>query len=75
MTINVQYAKMPRRMHGAATINEDGSVTVFIDPNDPPDVQRKGYLHEMEHIRNGDFDNICDKYAELLEIRAHRKRP
>lgn len=72
--INVQYVKMPGRIHGACVPNEDGSFTIFLDPNDPDDVQRAGLLHELEHIKNGDFDNIQDKQAEILEAYAHYGR-
>lgn len=75
MYINLQYASMPRGMHGATVMNDDLGYTVFIDPNDPPDIQRDGYLHEIEHIENGDFYNISDNTADVIEIRAHKKRP
>ena len=75
MYINLQYASMPRGMHGATVMNDDLGYTVFIDPNDPPDIQIDGYLHEIEHIENGDFYNISDNTADVIEIRAHKKRP
>ena len=75
MYINLQFAPMPRGMHGATVMNDDLGFTVFIDPADPPDVQRNGYLHEIEHIENGDFDNISDKAADIIEFKAHKKRP
>lgn len=74
MYINLQFHPMPPGMHGATVKNDDMGFTVFLDPNDPPDVQREGYLHEMEHIENGDFDNICDKDADMIEVNAHKKR-
>ena len=72
--INVQYVKLPRRCHGAAVLNSDNGITVFLDPNDPPDVQKEGFVHEIEHIRNGDFDNIYDKNVGFVENSAHKKR-
>lgn len=71
--IIVVYASLPRRCHGASVINEDGGCTVFLDPNDPPDVQREGYVHEVEHYENGDFDNIADKNVGEVENRTHKK--
>ena len=73
MTINLQYMKLPSGMHGACTPNEDMSYTIFIDPNDSHEAQIEGYLHELEHIKAGDFDRICDKYAGELEVEAHKK--
>lgn len=75
MYINLQYAPMPRGMHGATVVNDDFGYTVFIDPNDSIDVQRNGFLHEVEHIRNGDFDFVLDKDVDVIEFRAHKKRP
>ena len=72
--IIVVYASLPRRCHGASVINEDGSCTVFLDPNDPPDVQMEGYFHEVEHYKAGDFENIPDKNVGFIENRAHKKR-
>lgn len=73
MTINLQFRKMPAGMHGAATKNEDGSYTVFLDPRDTDEKQREGYLHELEHIRRGDLDNRCDKNIGQIERAAHTK--
>lgn len=73
MTINLQFRNMPAGMHGAATKNEDGSYTVFLDPRDTDEKQREGYLHELEHIRRGDLDNRRDKSIGLIERTAHAK--
>lgn len=74
--INVKYVQFPSvKIHGASTANSDGSYTVLIDPRDSIYVQKETYFHELEHIRNGDFDNICDKTHGELEFRAHKKRP
>lgn len=71
--IIVVYASLPRRCHGASVINEDGSFTVFIDPRDSLYVQRKAYMHELEHIENGDFNYIDMKTAGAVENSAHEK--
>lgn len=73
MTINLQFCKMPRGVHGAATKNEDGSFTVFLDPRDTDEKQREGYLHELEHIMRGDLDNRRDKNIGLIERTVHSK--
>lgn len=71
--INLQFHNMPPGMHGAATKNEDGSFTVFLDPRDPDPVQRRAYMHELEHIQNGDLDNRQDKTIQQVERMAHTK--
>ncbi len=75
MYINLQYLPMPKGIHGCTVLNSDDGFTVFIDPGDPDDVQKEAYIHEVEHIRNGDFDNIVDKNVGFIENRAHKKRP
>lgn len=69
--IIVYTTKLPRRSHGASMLNPDGSVTVFLNPNDSHEMQRTGFIHEMGHVANGDFDNIQDKDVSLLEMYAH----
>ena len=71
MIINIQFYNMPPGMHGAATKNEDGSFTIFLDPRDSYAQQMKGYAHELEHIRRGDLDNRCEKNIGLIERSAH----
>ena len=74
--INVQFVQFPAvGIHGASTINEDGSFTILIDPRDSYDVQLETFFHEIEHIRNGDFYGIKDKTARDAEKKAHKKRP
>ena len=72
--INVQFFQFPSGIHGASTANEDNGFTIFIDPRDTYEKQLEAYNHEMEHIRNGDFDSVCDKTARKVELGAHRKR-
>jgi len=74
MCINVIFMNLPRGSHGASTVNDDGSYTIFIDPRDSNEMQRYGYNHEVGHIIRGDFDEIWDKSVELVETNAHKKR-
>lgn len=73
MCINVIYMNLPRGSHGASTVNDDGSFTVFLDPRDSNDMQRHGFVHEIRHIVRGDFDNIYDKNVGDIETNAHKK--
>ena len=75
MSINVQYIKLPGGSHGSCVKNEEPDCfTIFLDPNDSQDMQRYGYLHEMEHILSGDFDNISDKDVSQIERIAHLQK-
>lgn len=71
--INLQYIYMPPGMHGATTKNDDGSYTVFLDPRDSCEMQKRGYLHELEHIDRGDLDNRQEKNIGQIEKAVHLK--
>lgn len=72
MSINVVYVTLPRGSHGSCCKNEEpDSYTIFLDPNDSRDMQMYGYTHELEHIVNGDFENIEDKHVQTIERLAH----
>ena len=73
MYINTQYLEMPKGIHGVSVSNDDGGFTIFIDPRDSLYVQRKAYIHELEHIENGDFNYIDMKTAGAVENSAHEK--
>lgn len=68
----VYTTRLPRRSHGVSKLNSDGSFTIFLNPNDTQEMQRHGFIHEIEHIMNGDFDNIQDKDVQVLEMYAHK---
>jgi hypothetical protein len=53
MTIDVNVVFVDIPMHGCCHPNEDGSYTIFLRRNDPPEVQKRTYLHEYEHISLG----------------------
>lgn len=65
-------ALLPRGSHGVSKLNSDGSFTIFLNPNDSREMQQHGFIHEIEHIANGDFDNIQDKDVQVLEMYAHK---
>ena len=71
MIINLQYVNMPKGMHGATTINEDGSYTVFLDARDADAKQLEAYLHELEHIKRGDLYGRSGKYIGDIECKIH----
>lgn len=64
--------KLPSGSHGVSKLNPDGSFTIFLNPNDTHEMQQHGFIHEIEHIANGDFDNIQDKDVQVLEMYAHK---
>lgn len=53
----------PAGFHGCVHANDDGSYSVFLDPNDTFERRLKTYKHEMKHIKNDDFNK--EKIQEI----------
>lgn len=76
MTENVQVKiiDMPYRVHGATAyfIDTSGELfyTVFLNAHDSCEQHHSSYIHEIEHINNGDFS--CMIPLEDLEIARHQ---
>ena len=51
--------------------NEDGSYTVFLNPNYSAEQQQQTFCHELFHIFNGDLD-FCNLDINRIEVVAHR---
>lgn len=52
----VRYVPLPYSIHGMTVQDEDGFYNVYINSRQSREVQRKAYYHELEHIRQKDFD-------------------
>lgn len=53
--LNMQFIRMPSNIKATVTINEDDSYTIFVNKNLSVESQIKGAIHELKHIRRGDF--------------------
>ena len=53
------------RIHGFVKPTTDGTFSMYIDLNAPPDVQLDTYWHEYEHLAYDDF--YTDKPIEEIE--------
>lgn len=67
--IMVKYLDLPCRVKATSTKNEDGSYTVIINSRLSYEQQLKGYIHEIIHIINNDFEN---KDINSIECKAHQ---
>ena len=47
----------------------DGTFTVYINTQYDSETQRKAFAHELDHIRNGDFDKHGS--VQVIEAEAH----
>lgn len=68
--IRVYLCEMPMSIKGY-TVLKDGFYTIVINANLCEATQRKTYLHEYDHIINGDFEKRSG--ADLIEVIAHQR--
>ena len=66
--INVVLMDNPFGIKGSVNKNEDGSYTVIINAKLNVEQQREVYMHEVEHIENGDVDKPD---VDIIEYNAH----
>jgi len=60
---------MPTTIKSFVVSNIDFSFTIIINSRIGCEQQLKAYNHEMEHIKNGDYDKHCS--VDLIELQAH----
>ena len=66
MEVRVRYLEMPVGIKGF-TIREDvDTYDMYLNPEYCYEQQMETYEHEMEHIRNGDFESDMD--VEEIEL-------
>lgn len=68
--INVVYLQGDG-VKGCTKKNEDGSYTVFLNPDYTQEQQKETFYHELNHIFNGDLDS-CNLDINRIEAISHR---
>ena len=63
------YVDLPTTIRSFVVSNNDMSFTILINSRMGSNQQLLAYIHEMEHIKNGDYDKRCS--ADLIELAAH----
>jgi hypothetical protein len=66
--INVVYLDMPTNVK-SYVINKNDYFTVILNSRLSQEQNEISYIHELEHIKNGDYAKKCR--ADLIEIMAH----
>lgn len=64
------YVDMPTTIRSFVVSNNDMSFTILINAKLGRSQQLIAYKHELEHIKNGDYDKHCS--ADSIELAAHR---
>ncbi len=66
--VNVIEANLPARISAYTVLNPDTSFTVVLNARLTWERRLEAYEHEIEHIKNGDYDGYD---ADRIELRAH----
>ena len=69
--IRTIFVDLPNTI-GGYTISKDDFYTIVLNQNLCYERNESTYLHELDHIKNGDFDKCCS--ADLIELYAHKKK-
>ena len=69
MTVITKLIDMPTHVKGHTVKNEDGSYSVFLNARMASNQIEKTYQHEIQHIKNGDFEK---EQVQRIEAYAHK---
>lgn len=67
--MEVRIVDLPPRVRGFVT-RKDGEPVIVLNARLTREQNLKTYLHELRHIRNGDFEK---ENADQIEAEAHRE--
>ena len=71
MDIITRLYDMPTDIRSFVRHNPDDTYTIVINSRLNIESRRKRYIHELRHIRRGDFDR--EETADRIEKRAHKE--
>lgn len=69
--VNCCMANMPTTIPAFVVSNADGSYTIMLNARHSREQHLKSYVHEMDHILNGDYEKRCS--IDLIEFWAHNR--
>lgn len=69
--VYIYYVDMPCSISSNIVDNGDGSYTLYLNSRLSYEKNLEGYLHEMKHINNNDFNSFED--IQKIESRTHKR--
>lgn len=69
LNIHTEYIDMPTTVKGFTVQFDDLSFGVFLNCCLSYEQNRETFIHELNHIRSGDFDSTCS--ADYIENLRH----
>lgn len=67
--IFVHFMELPVTIAGFVTKNPDDTYSIILNACLSYEAQRSAYLHEMEHIKNGDYNHCIN--VDQIEMLRH----
>lgn len=71
LDVNTIEVDLPTTISAYVVANSDCSYTIVLNAKMSFERKREAYLHEIDHIYNGDYEKNC---ADTIEIYAHKVR-
>lgn len=68
----MNYTEMPATVRSFVIVNSDSTYTIILNSKLSHEQNIISYWHEIDHIRNGDYDKKCS--SDLIEIVAHKEK-
>lgn len=67
--IFVKLIELPYTIRSYVVLNKDQSYTIVLNSKLSHEQNMISYWHEVEHIKNGDYDKKCS--VDMIELFAH----
>lgn len=67
--IFVKLIELPYTIRSYVVLNKDQSYTIVLNSKLSHEQNMISYWHEIEHIKNGDYDKKCS--VDMIELFAH----
>lgn len=67
--IFVKLIELPYTIHSYVVLNKDQSYTIVLNSKLSHEQNIISYWHEIEHIKNGDYEKKCS--VDMIELFAH----
>lgn len=65
----VKFLQLPSTVKAYVVANADMTYTIVLNSALSREQNVLSYAHELDHIRNGDYDRKCS--ADLIELYSH----
>ena len=68
LDVNVREVNLPTSISAYVASNPDATYTIFLNSRLTWERRMQAYQHELEHIKNGDYER---RSADMIELHAH----